>query len=382
MPFVSRRVSNRQHRPWGIVGLQDGIYTSFWRSPQDPVRFNRWFGAVDYTANFVRNNVADLNTTAITTKWTLSAKWFGGLLMTDGRVFMPHFGLPYATIYNPEDGSYFNTPNIAGNYIGCCLLRDGRVLLAPYSGSDRICIYDPKTNSWFTSSVSITGTFIFISASMLPDGRVYCMASGFIAQSRIYDPATDTAVLAAGTILTSEFSACTLLPNGKVYLIPYAGAGPKLYDPVADTLTASAGVYSNSEGWFGSVWLPDGRLFVCPHGSTTARIYDWRTDTVTTPGGTYPGGRAFYSGTLMLDGRVYLAPYNTAQARIYDPVLDTVITPPGTAADFNKFSGCVTLPDGRVFSVPYLTSSEAIYSGRVIPVSKNFSLNNAQNSRI
>ena len=86
---------------------------------------------------------------------------------------------------------------------------------------------------------------------------------------------------------------------------------------VADVLTTPSGTYPSTAAFVGGVLLPDGRVFCVPYNSTTARIYDPTSDTTTTPSGTYPGGSAFYTGVLLPDGRVFCVPRNSTTARIY-----------------------------------------------------------------
>jgi len=86
---------------------------------------------------------------------------------------------------------------------------------------------------------------------------------------------------------------------------------------IANDATATpAGTYPGG-GFYGGVLLPDGRVFCVPFNSTSARIYDPATNTVTTPAGTYPGGEAFVGGALLPDGRVFCVPYNSTNARIF-----------------------------------------------------------------
>ena len=86
---------------------------------------------------------------------------------------------------------------------------------------------------------------------------------------------------------------------------------------LTDTLTTTAGTYPGGNAFFGGVLLPDGRVFCVPYNSATARIYDPTTDTITTPAGTYPGGGAFTGGVLLPDGRVFCVPRVSTTARIY-----------------------------------------------------------------
>ena len=145
-------------------------------------------------------------------------------------------------------------------------------------------------------------------------------------------------------------------------------------DPANDTTTTPAGTYPGSGAFVGGVLLPDGRVFCVPYNSSTARIYNPVNDTVTTPAGTYPGSGAFYGGVLLPDGRVFCVPRNSTTARIYNPVNDTVTTPAGTYPGSGAFNGGVLLPDGRVFCVPPNSTSARMCSGDFSGASKNFQL--------
>jgi len=101
----------------------------------------------------------------------------------------------------------------------------------------------------------------------------------------------------------------------------FAGLRSTNYGTPADTLTTPAGTYPGSDAYAGGVLLPDGRVFCVPFGATTARIYNPATDTLTTPAGTYPGSDAYIGGVLLPDGRVFCVPRNATTARIYGGAL-------------------------------------------------------------
>ena len=132
---------------------------------------------------------------------------------------------------------------------------------------------------------------------------------------------------------------------------------------VADTLTTPTGTYPGGAAFIGGVLLPDGRVYCVPFYATTARIYDPVAGEVTTPSGTYPGGAAFVAGVLLPDGRVFCVPHLSATARIYDPVADEVTTPSGTYPGGGSFIGGVLLPDGRVYCVPLNSATSRLYGG-------------------
>jgi len=107
---------------------------------------------------------------------------------------------------------------------------------------------------------------------------------------------------------------------------------------VTDTLSTPAGTYPGSYAYYGGVLLPDGRVFCVPYDATSARIYDPVTDTLSTPAGTYPGGDAYVGGVLLPDGRVFCVPYNATSARIYGAEVSTapLSTNLVTSPYFNK----------------------------------------------
>ena len=86
---------------------------------------------------------------------------------------------------------------------------------------------------------------------------------------------------------------------------------------VRDTLITPSGTYPGTDAFVGGVLLPDGRVYCVPYSSATARIYDPVRDTLVTPSGTYPGTDAFSGGVLLPDGRVFCVPRNSTSARIY-----------------------------------------------------------------
>jgi len=87
------------------------------------------------------------------------------------------------------------------------------------------------------------------------------------------------------------------------------------YGSVTDILTTPSGTYPGGNGFVGGVLLPDGRIFCVPFSSPTARIYNPITDTLTTPSGTYSG--TFVGGVLLPDGRIFCVPFGSTTARIY-----------------------------------------------------------------
>ena len=80
-----------------------------------------------------------------------------------------------------------------------------------------------------------------------------------------------------------------MLPDGRVYCVPFSDDRARIYDPVNDTTTVANGTFPDFNGFFGGVLLPDGRVYLVPRNATQARIYNPANDTTTVANGTFPG---------------------------------------------------------------------------------------------
>ena len=204
-----------------------------------------------------------------------------------------------------------------------------------------------------TSGVSLA----FIGGVLLPDGRVFCVPFD-AGNAKIYDPVTNTQSTTALTKGVSyAFTGGVLLPDGRVFCVPrYASVG-KIYDPVTNTQSTTALTSDVSDAFAGGVLLPDGRVFCVPRNASYGKIYDPVTNTQSTTA-LVGGLGAFWGGVLLPDGRVFCVPYDATVGKIYDPVTNTQST---TALTSGGFAGGVLLPDGRVFCVPNSASNAKIY---------------------
>jgi hypothetical protein len=105
-----------------------------------------------------------------------------------------------------------------------------------------------------------------------------------------------------------------LLPDGRVFCVPFSASNGKIYDPVTNTQTTTA-LTGGSLAFVGGVLLPDGRVFCVPSGASNGKIYDPVTNTQTTTALT-GGSSSFYGGTLLPDGRVFCVPASTSNGKI------------------------------------------------------------------
>lgn len=215
--------------------------------------------------------------TGLPTSPSGSEAYAGGVLMSDGRVFLAPSGALTARIYNPAtqelespiitNGTFTGTAN---KYFGAVLLNDGNVFLIPRNETVGKT-YNPVTNTIIDSANTLPAGDKYLGGVLLLDGRVFCVPFGTTV-AKIFNPSTNL-FEADITGFGSGFIGGVLLPNGNVFCVPFTAASPKIYNPTTGVITTASGSYSVSSGWTGGVLLDDGRVFCVPHSATTARIY-------------------------------------------------------------------------------------------------------------
>lgn len=303
-----------------------------------------------------------------------------GCLMADGRVYMPPQLGTTARIYDPSNDTV-STPGgtFPGSnaHIGAILLQDGRIYISPLTATTAR-IYDPVTNTLSTPGGTFPGTFGHFGGCVLADGRVFLPPGGNpgvnlpSSTARIYDPRTNTLSTPAGTYRTDiSYRGCQLLPNGDVLIIPFSPlstASLYIYRTQSDSLFTSSQTISpgsSNSYYYGSVLLPDERVFLVPYITVGAYIYDWKADRLAIPAGTYTGtaSGAHIGGALLPDGTVAMAPAFSQAVRRYDPRTDTLINPdPATTfTGSNDYNFCCVLDDGRLFMMPRNVANPVIY---------------------
>jgi hypothetical protein len=172
-----------------------------------------------------------------------SPQFFASAVLRDGRVFVA--GGEYngstapaellaAEIYDPVANTWTALPTPAGwTQIGdaiCCVLPDGRVLLAPPGTSDkRTAIYDPVSNTWTAAASKLGPATSEESWVLLPDQTVLtCNCFGH--------PGTEKYVIAADKWVTAgstpgdliedsskEIGPGVLLADGRVLFVGSTG---------------------------------------------------------------------------------------------------------------------------------------------------------------
>lgn len=258
-------------------------------------------------------------------------------------------------------------------FAGAILLPDGRVFGAPgtYAGP---CVFNLVTNT-LEGAAFPDGAYRpnFTDAVLLPNGKVFCIAGKYTGTRNIYNPMTNTWDNGPGgppsvqySLPGIAFAAGVLLPNGKVFCVPYSYTGSmNIYNP--STNAWEAGVpppYGVQSALSGGTLMPNGKVLCTPSSLMTVRlVYNYLTNAWedTGPTGNIYGRNA---GILLPNGKVFCLSGNTTTSTIttYNPITN-LWEPGGPVALGNSVCGAGRLlPDGRIIFIPSGATNIAYYN--------------------
>ena len=246
-----------------------------------------------------------------------------------------------------------------GAFYGGCLMRNGRVLLAP-SSNNNIYLFDHLTNALTMGPAHGETKPAFLGAISVSDKLVVLPpdASGYIG---LYNPTTNTYTRGPAKPEAARYSGGCVLPNGKVFLTPQTATAVAIYDPVTNTVTTGAAM----TGRGGAQLMPNGMVFCPPTADTGGYmlVYDPTTDSVTQVSITYPETR---DAVPIADGRIAAVPTDMARVFLYDfrfsitdPTVTFTTTWPASAT--NKFWGGALAANGDVVFAPYARPKAGYY---------------------
>jgi hypothetical protein len=227
-------------------------------------------------------------------------------------------------------------------------LDTGKVLVTGGEGSGYLAstrVYDPASNTWTSAGNFASGAGRgYMTATRLSNGKVL-VAGGLNsggAQNKVdvYDPATGTWAVGAVMRTARRSHTATLLPNGKVLVVGGWSGGAtvaaELYDPASNTWTATGTLATGRYDHTATLLDGDKVLVVGGRNSAgvvgSAEVYDVATGTWSAASA--PGtAREFHTATLLSTGKVLVAGGKNGSAlgsaEVYDPTTGTwSATPP------------------------------------------------------
>ena len=220
------------------------------------------------------DGVASLTTSEIydptTGMWTLSAPMNAehrspeSVALDDGRVLMTTAAV--AEVYQEVPAGWTRVDDLGDSRIEHALVKlgDGRVLAAGGTQSIAIktCeIFDPMLGTW-APTTSLSTARRGGASALLSDGRVM-VVGGFVTSVEIFDPSSET-WSDAGTFPNSASQVAVPLDNGSL-LVAGGAAGPRqaarVFDPVTDSWLIASDMLVPREQHSGTL-LDDGSVLV------------------------------------------------------------------------------------------------------------------------
>ena len=307
--------------------------------------------------------------TSIPTGITFTGKRHSDVVtLGDGRIFFVPSAFPKGVIFDPLTEQVFVTPNNIGTgFVSGCLLPDGRVCMVP--GQNKyITFWDPRTGNVSKSSVdlSIIGyTQPYNGGVLLGDGQIMLIPYERNDGTLIYDPVTDTVHDLMSSLFTSpngkSFHRGQLVHDGTyVIFTPYNST----YSLRVETdypydvykLDALGAPFIGNGAYSDAVLLPDGKVFFVPYNATTGVVYDPVKDKYTAVGGIFPGNNSYLDGFLLSDGRVCMPPYGASNIAFYDPKTNTTLFSSNVGGLSLKYCSGTMLENGDAIIAPCMES--------------------------
>jgi streptogramin lyase len=246
-----------------------------------------------------------VSTIAATTGYT------GSVLADNGHIYMSGFSATTIQKLNTdtEGLSTFGTPG--SGYYGIIKALNGKLYCVPYNAS-QVYKIDPDTDTGASIGSVYAAAQKYIGGCVAPNGNIYCPPFAATDILKI-DPSTDT-TSTIGSGLTGNYDSATLAPNGFIYCIPRSSGSPIIkINPATDAVT-TFGATPAGVSVIGSVLAPNGKIIGAPSDSDSSNTYfvldpsddsTYTVDMSSLPAAT--GGNR--GAVLSSNGHVYFCPF-------------------------------------------------------------------------
>lgn len=348
---------------------------------------------------------------------TTARSYFTATRLLSGKMLVvggtsSNLSLASAELYDPVNDTWTTAASLATSRYShtSTLLPDGKVLVVGGFSNQMLGvnglahlfsaeIYDPVTDSWATVA-SMTTARRSHSATLLQNGKVlvtggyndlYTIAlntmgysPGVLANSEIYDPASNTWATSASLPTSRQDHTATLLQNGKVLVTGGYNLTPgvtganylssrELYDPATNSWAAT-GSFATARISYVTTLLSDGKVLVtggrdnAPSSPYLAscELYDPTTDSWIETASRATASSYTATATLLQSGKVLVTNigsgipgtgFSSTSSELYDPITNTWSAAAISANGFTRFTTTL-LSNGHVLMVDWSGSAE------------------------
>lgn len=235
------------------------------------------------------------------------------------------------------------SPNTNAKWFGGVLAPNGKIYMVPYSASN-VLILDPITNTYNTTTITNLGSeqYKWQGGVVAPNGKIY----GIPRNSRsvlIIDPVTNTADTTTISDLSSDtnkWAGGVLAPNGNIYCIPRNATNVLVINPLTNTKSfIDVSGVTTSAKWEGGVLAPNGNIYGVPYNID--KILQINTISNTTSLIDISGlivNENWNGGALAPNGRIYMTPLQDNRILVLDPSNNGISFISGSGVIQNTFT--------------------------------------------
>lgn len=254
---------------------------------------------------------------------------------------------------------YYSNPSMT-------LLPNNQVLIVGHHLGKTSDLYDIATRSLSVPAGTMVGTHENGSATLLNNGLVLLAGGGngtAAKTAELYNPATQAFQQVGDMLVYSYGHYASIQPDGTVLLCGGALSTNELFNPASGTFSLAP----TKQCPFNGIYLPTGKFLYFGYGR--AYLFDTNSSTsVETSGFLQP--RAYQSATLLPNGKVLLiggqgtwgaTSDSLTSSELYDPVTDS-FTWTANMNTRREFHSACLLPDGTVLVAGGMVSQSDPFS--------------------
>lgn len=253
----------------GAPGLGDNDFIGGALAPNGKIYCHPYNATVFLVIDPSNNTV-----TRIGTYTSEVAKYNGSILAPNGKIYGTTDGQSLIRVIDPDT----NTLSVVGTYPGSCqgftsvVWKNGKIYTMP-DGDSKIKILDPNNNTVTTFTVP-SGDLRVIGGILAPNEKIYCVPFGG-SSFAYFDPSDNSfSTFGAFTPFTditwptgSSYFGAVLVPNGKIYTVPYNHSLLRVVDPENNTVSVIATI-TGSQKYIGGNLGPNGNVYMFPNYAT------------------------------------------------------------------------------------------------------------------